>query len=528
MRPETYLVAAVGCKVNQYEAQQLREALESYGLRPVSDSQVPDVAVINTCAVTRTAERKSRQLVRRWARTGRAQVIVLGCGPAADRERFAGIDGVVAVASHEADLVSQLARILGADESSRPHNDLSAPVANSSIAVGVPGAGRRHPDTSGATAGTEVGALDASAAARDTPIQLNASDSHDVKWGLSRTVRGHAGRHRAFLKIQDGCDAGCTYCLIPSLRTRLRSKPPRIAREEARRLVDQGYLEIVLTGIFLGAYGKRTSRRSRHRTRDDSVGSAPASEEPLTDLVEALSGIAGLARLRLSSIEPSDVSDRLLAVMASRPTCAPHLHLPLQSGSDAVLRRMNRQYHIGEYLETIDRVKAALDLPALTTDVIVGFPGETEEEFDETLDVIRRVGFARVHAFPFSLRRGTAAERWRDQLVPDEIVRERMQRVQALADETARAFRRPLVGRTERVLVETRAKPQSDSRPNRRASEAADDQAGIRWRGRCDRYVPVTVLAPASPDRRGRVESVLITDAETEHLTGMLETKPVA
>jgi threonylcarbamoyladenosine tRNA methylthiotransferase MtaB len=273
------------------------------------------------------------------------------------------------------------------------------------------------------------------------------------------------GHQRAFLKVQDGCDAHCTYCIIPRLRPGLWSKPIDDAVEEARRLVAAGHREIVLTGIFLGAYGQETALRRRQVGR---------TAGPLGDLVDALcTRVSGLRRLRLSSMEPLDVTAELIAIMRSHPQVVPHFHLPLQSGSDVLLRRMNRQYGRGDYLRMVDQLRAAFDRPAITTDVIVGFPGESDAEFERTVEVVERVGFIHVHAFSFSPRPGTAAARWTREFVRGPVVNRRIERLREMSEAQSMEFRRGFVGEEVEVLVEQ--------------DEAA---AGLRH-GRCERYFAV-------------------------------------
>src|SRR5581483_9345929 len=263
-----------------------------------------------------------------------------------------------------------------------------------------------------------------------TSQRLMANHSHAapgfVKRKVSRNVIGarslpllnerQSHHQRAYLKIQDGCDAHCTYCIIPQLRPSLWSKPVDECLNEARALVDAGHKEIVLTGIFLGAYGQPTALRRRQ-----SIETA----KPLGDLVEALcTQVRGLHRLRFSSLEPGDLTDDLIERLRSRPQIVPHFHLPLQSGSDVILHRMNRQYTRDDFLRMIERVHEKFDRPAITTDIIVGFPGETHEEFSRTLQVVDQARFIHTHAFSFSPRPGTAAARWSDDFVHGPVVNE--------------------------------------------------------------------------------------------------------
>jgi threonylcarbamoyladenosine tRNA methylthiotransferase MtaB len=278
---------------------------------------------------------------------------------------------------------------------------------------------------------------------------------------------------RAFLKIQDGCDAFCTYCIIPTLRSVLWSKPIDDAVNEARRLVDAGHVEIVLTGIFLGAYGHATALRRRQGAGESS---------PLARLIEALcTRVPGLRRLRLSSLEPGDLNDELFTSLRAHRQVVPHLHLPLQSGSDVLLRRMNRQYTRDDYLRLLDRVAAGWDRVALTTDIIVGFPGESDLCFAQTLDIVNRARFIHIHAFPFSPRPGTAAARWHRDLVHGTVVAKRLAELSRLAARHSHQFRAGFVGQTVEVLTER----------NRAA-----DSSQMRH-GRCERYFDVRFQAPA-------------------------------
>ena len=254
-------------------------------------------------------------------------------------------------------------------------------------------------------------------------------------------LKSYTGRSRAFLKVQDGCDAYCTYCIIPKIRTKVCSKDEKNILQEARDLIAAGHNEIVLTGIFLGAYGQTTARRKRWD---------PAFRDSLAEMVAQVAALPGLARLRLSSLEPADVTDRLLEVFKSYPTLMPHLHLPLQSGSGRILKRMARQYTIEQFMDVVGR-KSVLDRPAITTDIIVGFPGESEEDFEQTLDISRRVGF------PKSTRSASACENtlrtgWSQKFPPPSY---------ATAESPASPrptitgkFRRQFVGQTVEVIVD--------------------------------------------------------------------------
>ena len=465
-----YQLATLGCKVNQYETEQVREVLESIGFRPVERGQRADLAVVNTCAVTSTALAKSRQAIRRLAGKGQTPVIVIGCGAAADRERLREIAGVLAVIGHDVDVAVEIRKLLvdrldhaptpGADGPLGSQQPVSPrqPAGKDQVWMRPPSATRGHHNS-------------ARPPKEPTPAIIpTALPIVNTLATLGPPISGFFGHQRAFLKVQDGCDAFCTYCIIPRLRPTLRSKSVDDAVAEARELVRAGHKEIVVTGIFLGAYGRETALRRRFDRRT----------APLNRLLAALAGVDGLERLRLSSLEPGDVDDALLDVLAAHDVCVPHLHLPLQSGSADVLRRMNRQYNLDDYEGMIDRVRSRLDRPAISTDIIVGFPGETDADFDASVNMAKKVGFCKIHIFPFSPREHTAAARWHRQFVAAPVVKERKRRLADVERDCSLDYRRQFLGEVERVIVE---------------GEGAFDGAAAAWqamrRGRADRYFEV-------------------------------------
>jgi threonylcarbamoyladenosine tRNA methylthiotransferase MtaB len=264
---------------------------------------------------------------------------------------------------------------------------------------------------------------------------------------------------------------------------------------EARRLVELGHRELVLTGIFLGAYGQPSAlrRRQPHPTG-----------KPLAELIHALcTDVPGLRRLRLSSLEPGDLNEELLSALGAHPQVVPHFHLPLQSGSDFILRKMNRQYGREDYLCMVDRLRRAFDRPALTTDIIVGFPGETDERFEETVSLVEQVGFLHIHAFSFSPRPGTAAARWQRDFVRGPVVNERINLLRGRAAEYSYSYRQQFVGQVVEVLVEH---PSSDECSE---GELSVPSVGSRVRhGRCPRYFPV--FFETDEDLTGRLVQVRI------------------
>ncbi len=468
-----YRLSTLGCKVNQYESQQIRELLESLGLQPAAASESADIAVINTCAVTASALRKSRQAIRRLARQG-TPVVVVGCGASAEGDVLGQISGVVATIDHVSDEKAQLKACIIEALKRTPSRSTNETLPHGHARPWAPAAERNDvcmsPHEPDKTPSRQPGEAGHSIVALTLPIV------NDPVTEIGRIER-FCGHQRAFLKIQDGCDAHCTYCIIPRLRPRLAWKPVKGVVDEARSLVAAGHKEIVLTGIFLGAYGRTTAIRKRF----------DRSRSPLAELVAALAGVEGLERLRLSSLEPGDVDEALLDVLSSHKNCVPHLHLPLQSGSAEILRRMNRQYTRDAFVQMIDRVKAVLDRPAISTDIIVGFPGESDKDFQDSLDMAKFVEFSKIHAFPFSPREGTAAARWKSQFIHPTTIRRRMDRLAAIERDCSIAFRRRAIGSRERVLVEADGGGADAEPGNPRIAH-----------GRTDRYFNIHFDAPAT------------------------------
>jgi threonylcarbamoyladenosine tRNA methylthiotransferase MtaB len=266
----------------------------------------------------------------------------------------------------------------------------------------------------------------------------------DIPTGIS----GFGRRHRAYVKVQDGCMLRCSFCIIPYVRPQLASRPMEHILDEVRRLVDRGYREVVLTGIHLGHYGVDWNR---YETKECWIR--------LSHLVRRIAELPGEFRVRLSSIEATEVTRELIDVMAEYPEkVAPHLHISMQSGSDSVLRRMRRRWGRQRFIDRCRLVQEKLDRPAITTDIIVGFPGETDAEFQETIDAARTVGFSKIHIFPFSPRRGTPAAEMPGQ-VPKHVQQERFRELARIESELRDGYYRSLIGQRLRVLVETQEQP---------------------------------------------------------------------
>ena len=388
----------LGCKVNQIETQSMSELFRRAGYEIKEFGEDADIYVINTCSVTAVGEKKSRQQIRRAHRMNPEAVIaVTGCYAQLAPEDIATIEGV--------------GLVVGTKD--RQNIVTMAEEAAASYA-------RERKATS------KVGNI------RETHEFEELIVDDDVKGDIAPHQRT-----RAFIKIQEGCENFCTYCIIPYTRGPLRSRHLDSIRSEAKRLAEEGYREIVLTGIHLGAYG-----------RDFKDGTT------LADAVETILQEKSFARVRLSSLESVEVDERLLTMMKNEPRFAPHLHLPLQAGSDEILRRMNRHYNTAEFIDLTERLRKEVPSLALTTDIIVGFPGETEELFAETLKNAELIGFSKIHVFPYSVRPGTPAATMPNQ-VPEPVKKERVHRLEAVGERTAAKFRQFSVGCVKEVLIET-------------------------------------------------------------------------
>ncbi len=354
-----------------------------------------DLCVINTCTVTSTSDDKSRQQIRKVIRNNPdATVIVTGCYAESDAEAIKKIDGVSYV--FEKGMES---RIIDFVKNGFVSDNDSVPVSSSI----------RGPRTK----------------------KLRRNES-----AFNLKVSKFDGHTRAFLKIEDGCDILCSYCIIPYVRGKVTSKKIDDILFEAEQLVSNGYKEIVLTGIHLGAYGKETGYQLN-----------------ITDVLKGLQTIPGLERTRLSSIEANEVTDELINVIANSDKVCPHFHLPLQSGDDYILKRMNRKYNAAQYLKTLEKIKKRMELPSISTDVMVGFPGESRKHFENTMGLCDQAGFSRTHIFPYSPRKDTPAAEMPDHCKHSDI-KERKKELEALATETSLRYKNLFVGRNTSILVE--------------------------------------------------------------------------
>ncbi len=398
MTAEKVAIYNLGCRVNQYEAEALENKFRQADYEIVDFQEEAGLYIINSCAVTTSAASKSRKVARRAKRrAGRQSLVVMaGCYSQVSPEEVAEIaevDFYVATADKDrlVELIEEKKKARQPDD--RENRQKSRELGSRSSYAGLD----KFPDFS-----------------------------------LTRVNQ----TTRANLKIQDGCDQFCSYCIIPLARGRLRSKKPAAVRQEFQTLLDSGIREFILTGIHLGAYGQDL-----------------AAEIDLSSLTAELLREPGNFRIRLSSLEAGEVDSRLLELMAETSRLCNHLHVPLQSGSNKILQAMNRPYTREEFLETIEKIKSRVPDIALTTDVIAGFPGETEEDFQKSLELIAGAGFSRLHVFPFSPRPGTAAAEMGDR-VNSKIINRRVEEMQQLGEKLKKQYRRRFLNRPLIALLE--------------------------------------------------------------------------
>lgn len=423
-------LTALGCKLNHAEVERFAEQFVEAGYAVVDDAQRADLTIVHSCTVTHVADKKSRQVIRQAKRANPAtRVIVSGCYAETSPGELAGLAEVdLVVSQRDAPRIVELAGRLGV---------VPEPFVDGLVPHPLP---------------------------------------------LPRT------RTRAFVKIQDGCNDFCSYCIIPFSRGRVRSVPVDDVIADIERKLARGYREIVLTGVSIGAYGQ-----------DHGPKRATTS---LSLLIEAILDRTSVERLRISSLEPHDFDPALLPFFRDSRVC-PHLHLCLQSGSDATLKRMRRRYDTAGYAALVAALREANPALQLTTDVIVGFPGETDEEFADTLAFVERIGFADLHVFRYSPRAGTKAAHFPDQ-VPEPVKKERSDVLIALGERLAAAARRAQQGRCYQVLFETHT--------------TLDGQPA--WSGLTENYFRTIVPAPTPLD--GQIAPVIIERATSTTLVGRL------
>ncbi|MFY4774874.1 tRNA (N(6)-L-threonylcarbamoyladenosine(37)-C(2))-methylthiotransferase MtaB [Metabacillus sp. RGM 3146] len=435
----------LGCKVNHYETEAIWQLFKDAGYERTEFEGTSDVYVINTCTVTNTGDKKSRQVIRRAIRKNPDSVIcVTGCYAQTSPAEIMAIPGVDIVVGTQ-DRVKMLDYIHQFHEERQPINGVS------------------------------------------NIMKAKVYEELDVPAFTDRT--------RASLKIQEGCNNFCTFCIIPWARGLMRSRNPEEVIHQAQQLVDAGYKEIVLTGIHTGGYGE------------------DMKDYNFAMLLRALDEkVAGLKRIRISSIEASQITDEVIEVLDKSDKIVRHLHIPIQSASNSVLKRMRRKYTMEFFAERLEKLKKALPGLAVTSDVIVGFPGETEEEFMETYDFIKKHQFSELHVFPYSKRTGTPAARMEDQ-VDEEVKNERVHRLINLSDQLAKEYASGYEDEILEVIPEERYKE--------------DPESGL-YMGYTDNYLKV--VFPAAEEMVGKIVKVKITKAGYPYSEGqfvrVLEDEP--
>ncbi|MFI4913238.1 MAG: tRNA (N(6)-L-threonylcarbamoyladenosine(37)-C(2))-methylthiotransferase MtaB [Sedimentisphaeraceae bacterium JB056] len=423
---KTFCITSLGCKVNQYESHQIAKMLTGFGLVQVAAASDADLAIVHTCCVTHTASSKSRQMLRKQLGAGSdCKVVATGCLPDAGKKEINGLDNEVLFISKSDDLRAALIEIINTSKTNS-QNEPQTGFDHSPISK-----------TGNASKIKDKNGLSCTKSKKNSNTAI-LQDNTDTFYSQSR----------AFLKIQDGCDGFCSYCIIPKIRTKISSRSSEDIINEARQIIADGHKEIVLTGIFLGAYGQSTVKR-RHWDSE--------KQNSFIALVDRIAQLEGLKRLRLSSLEPGDVTDELLELFKKHDNLAPHLHLSLQSGSSTILKKMNRQYSAEQFRDCIAKIKQVIDRPAITTDIIVGFPGETEDDFQQSMDMARFAGFAKIHVFSFSKRKGTAAEKMKNQIDP-KIIKQRSADLSQLDKQLQDEFRKQFAGEKVSLIIENEKK----------------------------------------------------------------------
>jgi len=435
----TISVATLGCKVNQFESEALMSALEQKGYGIVPFDEGADITIINTCTVTHRADFQSRQMIRRAFRSNpKSLIIVTGCYSQVEPEVMTKIEGVrYLLGNKEKGQIPELLPLMQKDELPQ--------------------------------------------------IQVSDIQKETVFWDIP--LHSFQRHTRAFLKIQDGCDAHCSYCIVPYARGPSRSLPPEKLIEHLRVLKEKRFKEVVLTGIHIGSYGMDLT-----------------PPFPLEKLLRRIEEEKIPDRIRLSSIEPLDFSADLISFLSQSTKVCPHLHIPIQSGDDEILRLMNRNYDHFLLLDLIQELHQSIPKLAIGADVIVGFPGETEEKFEHTYELIKSLPFSYLHIFPFSKRKGTPASQfpWR---VDEAVIKKRAEKMRELGKKKRQAFYHQFLHQELRVLVE-----------DRREKETG------RWKGFSRNYIPVSLslesVSEGNPNWINQEYPVVVTELTEKGVVG--------
>ena len=424
----------LGCKVNRYETEAMTESFENAGYEIVDYSEFADVYIINTCTVTNMGDRKSRQIIRRAReKNPEALVAVVGC--------------YSQTAPGEVLEIPEVSLVVGTDERSR------------------------------------MVELVEYAMQKEEKLNM-VNDIMKVREFEEMPIKSYKSRTRAFLKIQEGCDQYCTYCIIPYARGHIRSRKPDSIIAEVKELAENGFREIVLTGIHVASYGKDLGNTS------------------LIDIIEKIHEIDGIRRIRMSSVDPNVMTDGFIERLSRLPKICGHFHLSLQSGCDETLKRMNRKYTTGEYRRVVEKLREVFADVAITTDLIVGFPGETEEEFQKTVDFVEEIAFSGMHVFKYSQRSGTPAAKYENQVKP-QVKDARSKVITAIAEKNEEKFKKAFIGRSKPVLYE----------------QPFDGQKSL-FEGLTDNYI--RVVSESQEDIKGKIIETVLMELKEDYMTGSI------
>lgn len=427
-------ICTLGCKVNTYESEAVKKQFDDHGFICVDFNDIADVYVINTCTVTHLGDRKSRQMIRRVKHENPDSVlVVMGC--------------YSQVAPDDVAKIPEVDVIIGTDKKNRVYDIVQEFIKTKKR--------------------------------QNTVSDISKKSDYEEMW-----ITGYEERTRACLKVQDGCNNFCSYCIIPHARGRIRSRSIENAVKEARTLADNGFSEIVLVGIHLASFGKDTG-------------------ESFYELLKELNDIDGIKRIRLGSLEPTLFDDEFTEKISTLTKICPHFHLSLQSGCDETLERMNRKYKTEDYLKSVNRIRKVFPYVAITTDIMVGFPGETDEEFETSLTFAKEVSFAEAHIFKYSIRKGTRAEKMENQVTPD-VKEQRSKKLIALTNETKENFLNSFVGKEVEVLFEREYEGKKDT-----------------YEGKTPNYI--TVIAKSARDISNEIHNVKINEIEDGRAIGVIQ-----
>ena len=489
----------LGCKVNQADTASMQELFRQAGYVVCDFTEAADVYVVNTCVVTNTGQQKSRQMIRRAIRKEHdALIVVTGCYPQTAADEVKAIDGVDLIIGTQ-DRAKIVELVEAALAKRKNHSSKEAEVsAKEEVKV----------DAADESTVLEKAVLPESktikkehAIGQEISARLRTSVDDEVRpWEKNVQFEEMSGgneadKTRAYLKIQEGCNQYCSYCIIPYARGPIRSRSLQSIRDEVKRLTEAGYREIVLIGIHLGCYGKEMT--------DGTT---------LFDAVQTALSVPALQRLRLGSLESVEVEERLLDLMVKDKRLCPHLHLPLQSGCDKILKDMHRPYDTGKFKNLLEQIRKNVPGVAVTTDVIVGFPGETEEDFAATCSFVKQCGFAKMHIFPYSMRKGTPAAIRKDQ-IPELVKKQRAEKLAKFDREMQLAYFTENIGKTHTVLVEQVVSEKS-------TGSSVDNSKPVMVEGLTENYIRVEL--PGNTDLCGEVVNVEITEALIDKCKGAI------